>query len=417
MYLYVLVHLLTFTSPPGTGKTSTICGLVEAFLHKRSSPATSIHVGRSSTHSDKGPVQKILLCAPSNAAIDEVASRLKEGYRGTHKRGAPIKVIRIGHDQSLDVSVKDISLDYLVEQKINGETTKNSSKQEVNDMAAVRQEIDSVKRARQEKFDELATIPNNTTRALALDEEIKQLNNRRMILTQQFDRLKDKQKSDNRTLDATRRRYRMEILQEADVICATLAGSGHDSIEQLEFEMIIIDEAAQAIELSSLIPLKFHSQRCIMVGGEPIPITVRSCSQIKPTRPTAASAHCSFTRGNTRCFREVVVLTFAKACRFQYNQSLFVRLQKHHPDAVHLLRWVVPPPLAVYFMNCHAVFSIVCTRRLASSRVVCFTSSVCWMVLTWHPRQRNLGTRIPSLDHIGFLTFNADRSSQHLRTL
>lgn len=259
----------TKQSPPGTGKTSTICGLVETFLHRRSLPATSIHVGRNSTHSDKGPVQKILLCAPSNAAIDEVASRLKEGYRGTHKRGTPIKVVRTGHDRSLDVSVKDISLDFLVEQKINGETMKDSSKPAVNDMAALRQEIDSVKRVRQEKLEELGTAQNNTARATALNEEIKKLNTRRMVLTQQFDRLKDKQKSDNRTLDATRRRYRMEILQEADVICATLAGSGHESIEQLEFDMIIIDEAAQAIELSSLIPLKFRSQRCIMVGGMP----------------------------------------------------------------------------------------------------------------------------------------------------
>ncbi|KAL4081054.1 SEN1 N terminal-domain-containing protein [Scleroderma citrinum] len=290
--------------PPGTGKTSTICGLAEAFLLKRTSPATSIHVGRSSNHSDKGPMQKILLCAPSNAAIDEVASRLKEGYRGTNKRGTPIKVIRTGHDRTLDVSVKDISLDFLVEQKINGETTKDSSKPAANDIAALRQEIDSVKRARQEKLEELGTIQNNTARATALEEEIKRLNSRRMVLTQQFDRLKDKQKSDNRTLDATRRRYRMEILQEADVICATLAGSGHESIEQLEFEMIIIDEAAQAIELSSLIPLKFRSQRCIMVGDP---------QQLPPT-----------------------VLS-QEACKFQYNQSLFVRLQKHQPDAVHLL--------------------------------------------------------------------------------
>lgn len=290
--------------PPGTGKTSTICGLVEAFLLKRRLPSTSIHVGRSSTQADKGPVQKVLLCAPSNAAIDEVASRLKEGCRGTHKRGTPIKVVRIGHDRSLDVSVMDISLDYLVEQKINSDNVKVSSKTAGNDIAALRQEIDSVKRAKQEKLEELATIQNNTTRTAALEEEIKKLNSRRMVLTQQFDRLKDKQKSDNRTLDAVRRRYRLEILQEADVICATLAGSGHESIEQLEFEMIIIDEAAQAIELSSLIPLKFRSSRCIMVGDP---------QQLPPT-----------------------VLS-QEACKFQYNQSLFVRLQKHRPDAVHLL--------------------------------------------------------------------------------
>ncbi|KAF8843323.1 hypothetical protein BDN67DRAFT_945625 [Paxillus ammoniavirescens] len=290
--------------PPGTGKTSTICGLVEAFLTRRPRPTTSIHAGRNSTQADKAPVQKVLLCAPSNAAIDEVASRLKEGYRGTQKRGDPIKVVRVGNDKSVDISVKDIALDYLVEQKMNGENLKDSSKDAGNDIALLRQEIESVKRGKQQKIEELASIQNNSARTLALEEEIKRLNSRRMTLAQQFDRLKDKQKSEHRTLDAVRRRFRMEVLQEADVVCATLAGAGHESIEQLEFEMIIIDEAAQAIELTSLIPLKFHTPKCIMVGDP---------QQLPPT-----------------------VLS-QEACKFHYNQSLFVRLQKHRPDAVHLL--------------------------------------------------------------------------------
>ncbi|KIK99636.1 hypothetical protein PAXRUDRAFT_822556 [Paxillus rubicundulus Ve08.2h10] len=290
--------------PPGTGKTSTICGLVEAFLTRRPRPTTSIHPGRHSTQADKAPVQKVLLCAPSNAAIDEVASRLKEGYRGTQKRGDSIKVVRVGNDKAIDISVRDIALDYLVEQKMNGESVKDSSKDAGSEIALLRQEIESVKRGKQQKVEELVNTQNNSARTLALEEEIKRLNSRRMTLAQQFDRLKDKQKSDHRTLDAVRRRFRTEVLQEADVVCATLAGAGHESIEQLEFEMIIIDEAAQAIELTSLIPLKFHTPKCIMVGDP---------QQLPPT-----------------------VLS-QEACKFHYNQSLFVRLQKHRPDAVHLL--------------------------------------------------------------------------------
>ena len=223
-------------------------------------------------------MQKILLCAPSNAAIDEVASRLKEGYRGTQKRGDPIKVVRTGSDKAIDISVRDIALDYLVDQKMNGENVPNSTndagKQQI---ALLRQDIESVKRAKQQKLEELATVQNNTARTLAIEEEIKKLNSRRMALTQQFDRLKDKHKSDNRTMDAARRRFRIEVLQEADVICATLAGSGHELIEQLEFEMIIIDEAAQAVELTSLIPLKFRTPRCIMVGGESVVPSAARC--------------------------------------------------------------------------------------------------------------------------------------------
>lgn len=238
-------------------------------MSRRPRATTAIHAGRNSTQADKGPVQKILLCAPSNAAIDEVASRLKEGYRGAEKRGNPIKVVRIGSDKAIDISVRDIALDYLVEQKMNGENVPGSSddagKQQI---ALLRQEIESVKRAKQQKLEELGAVQNNTARILTIEEEIKKLNSRRMALTQQFDRLKDKQKSDYRTMDAVRRRFRLEVMQEADVICATLAGSGHESIDQLEFEMVIIDEAAQAVELTSLIPLKFHTPKCIMVGGE-----------------------------------------------------------------------------------------------------------------------------------------------------
>jgi senataxin len=41
--------------------------------------------------------------------------------------------------------------------------------------------------------------------------------------------------------------------------------------------MVVIDEAAQSIELSSLIPLKFNCTRCVMVGDpQQLPPTVIS---------------------------------------------------------------------------------------------------------------------------------------------
>jgi senataxin len=214
---------------------------------------------------DREPAKKILLCAPSNAAIDEVAHRIKETRIGSSE---PIKVVRIGNDKTINISVKDISLDYLVEQKLGAnQGQKDASMESVNETAAVRTEIETVKRMKQQKLEELAMVHDNAARTFALEEEIKKLNSRRMALTQQFDKLKDKRKSEFRSMDATRRKLRAEVLLEADVICSTLAGAGHEVVESLDFEMVIIDEAAQAIELSSLIPLKFSCRRCIMVGG------------------------------------------------------------------------------------------------------------------------------------------------------
>jgi senataxin len=72
----------------------------------------------------------------------------------------------------------------------------------------------------------------------------------------------------------------------------------------VEFETVIIDEAAQCIELSALIPLKYGCSKCILVGDpEQLPPTVLSRS----------------------------------AQSFGYEQSLFVRMQQNHPNDVHLL--------------------------------------------------------------------------------
>ncbi|KAI0720479.1 SEN1 N terminal-domain-containing protein [Cerioporus squamosus] len=282
--------------PPGTGKTSTICGLVQLYLARRSRA-----IGRPG---EKETPKKILLCAPSNAAIDEIAYRLKEGVSGAGHRAEHPKVVRIGTIKSMNLSVRDVSLEHLMDQKLNAHPELQNPKDAGTELARVRSELESVKKQRQAKFDEIATIHDNAAKIMALEEEVKKLNKQKAMLTHQLDKVKDKQKSDYRTLDATRRRFRNEVLQEADVICSTLSASAYEYLEPFDFELVIIDEAAQAIELSSLIPMKYRCRTCIMVGDpQQLPPTVKS----------------------------------QEACKLGYDQSLFVRLQKSQPDAVHLL--------------------------------------------------------------------------------
>ncbi|KAI0078277.1 hypothetical protein K474DRAFT_1619824 [Panus rudis PR-1116 ss-1] len=291
--------------PPGTGKTSTICGMVQMFLATRPKPATAVHVGRSSGPADREPPKKILLCAPSNAAIDEITYRLKEGVTGAGKWSTAPKVVRVGAPKAINISVKDVSLDSLVEQKLdNDPDSKKSSKDANSEISRLRSELGAVKQKRADVLQELANIRDNSARTLLLEEEIKKLNKQRVALTHQLDKLRDQQKSDFRTMDAISRRYRTEVLQEADVICSTLSGAGHELLESYNFEMVIIDEAAQAIELSSLIPLKYLCNRCVMVGDP---------QQLPPT------------------------VISQEASKYGYNQSLFVRLMKQRPDVVHLL--------------------------------------------------------------------------------
>lgn len=177
--------------------------------------------------------------------------------------------MRIGADSAINATVKDVSLDFLVDQKVNSDPDSAPSRGSTNEIMTVRRELDAVKKERQEKLEELSRVENNTAKTTLLEDEVRRLNQKRMALTQQVDRLRDKNKSDSRALDAARRKIRSEILQEADVICGTLSGSGHEGLqlEQFDFEMVIIDEAAQAIELSTLIPLRYKCNRCILVGG------------------------------------------------------------------------------------------------------------------------------------------------------
>ncbi|KAI0335924.1 hypothetical protein GY45DRAFT_1316694 [Cubamyces sp. BRFM 1775] len=287
--------------PPGTGKTSTICGLVQLYLSRRPKASAIIHPGRPA---EREMPKKILLCAPSNAAIDEIAYRLKEGVSGAGHRAEHPKVVRIGAPKSMNLSIREVSLEYLIDQKLNANPDLKNSKEAGTEVARVRSELDAVKRQREQKFQERDEIKDNSAKILELEEEIKKLNRQKVMLTHQLDKLKDKQKSDYRTLDATRRRFRNEVLQEADVICSTLSASAYEYLEPFDFELVIIDEAAQAIELSSLIPMKYRCRTCIMVGDpQQLPPTVKS----------------------------------QEACKLGYDQSLFVRLQKSQPDAVHLL--------------------------------------------------------------------------------
>lgn len=258
--------LLTPIRPPGTGKTSTICGLISAFLSTR---AVNIVPGKS--HSDVGAAPKVLLCAPSNAAIDEIATRLMEQLHSPERS----RVVRVGAESAMNHSVKEVSLDYLVDQALQPNET--SVKEQQIQITAQKADLESVKREIEQKEKELRAVLDNQARTQVLEDEIGALKNKRSQISKQVQRMIQERTSDWRTLDAARRKARLDTLRKADVVCSTLSGAGHEMLDQLDFDMVIIDEAAQAIELSSLIPLKYQCKRCIMVGDpQQLPPTVLS---------------------------------------------------------------------------------------------------------------------------------------------
>ncbi|KEP48853.1 helicase SEN1 [Rhizoctonia solani 123E] len=280
--------------PPGTGKTSTICGLAGSFV-------STVKAALAASGDKEKDKRRLLICAPSNAAIDEVTKRLANGVRDNNGQPLTLKVVRVGTESSMNVSVTANSLDSLVDEKMAAmpKTTNTGT----TDVTTLRKELSDIK----QKIDAKRTELDNTQpgqRRIALENEFRALKTQRTTITSKLDTARDQQKNASRVLDAARRKFRHEVLTEADVICSTLSGAGHDVLVPFEFETVVIDEAAQAIEIATLIPLRYGCKTCILVGDP---------QQLPPT----------------------VISQLASG--LDYNQSLFVRLQKQNPDSVHLL--------------------------------------------------------------------------------
>ncbi|EHK97679.1 putative Helicase SEN1 [Glarea lozoyensis 74030] len=298
--------------PPGSGKTKTIIAMVGALLtqalqQQNAQPrALAPMPGRADKSTPSiGPKKKLLICAPSNAAVDELVVRLKEGIQplsGPHQK---INVIRIGRSDVANAGVQDVMLDELVRRKMEGDDSGNKVQQDRDKLhkeaGAIKEQLNALR----PQMDAMRQ-KSDTDGERKLQRQFDELKRKQAHLGNKIDEEKQSGNTFARQNEINRRKYQQEIIDGAHVLCSTLSGSGHDMFKHLsiEFETVIIDEAAQCIELSALIPLKYGCSKCILVGDpEQLPPTVLSRS----------------------------------AQSYGYEQSLFVRMQKNHPQDVHLL--------------------------------------------------------------------------------
>ncbi len=218
--------------PPGTGKTKTILGMVGALFGR---PYPSL--------SSKLRPQRLLICAPSNAAIDEIVRRLKCGvYDCYHQKFSP-KVLRLGSHEMIHEEVKDVTLEAVIER-----TFKSQCKDSIEMLQKQKQSINELKK------------DLDFAEKMGRAEDIS-------ALKQQLWQLKDSMKKNNAFIEGNRQGLRNKIVSEAHIICTTLSSSGIDLLSKMQFDVVIIDEACQAVEISGLIPLQYGCKNCILVGG------------------------------------------------------------------------------------------------------------------------------------------------------
>ncbi|KAJ5339301.1 hypothetical protein N7452_006029 [Penicillium brevicompactum] len=288
--------------PPGSGKTKTITALVGSLLtNVLGKQAVSISGGAPAARNTMS--KKLLLCAPSNAAVDELVMRLKDGVKTSNGRKEKVSVLRLGRSDAINTKVLDVTLDNMVTARLSQDTSKGDNV-DMQKLYDEHKKTDSSFKELRGRLDEARA--KGLPPPEELEREFELMKKKRSQLSTSIDKARDQNHTFARNADMRKRRIQEEIINESHVICTTLSGSGHDIFQSInvEFETVIIDEAAQCIELSALIPLKYGCSKCVLVGDP------------KQLPPTVLSKMAS---------------------QFQYEQSLFVRMQKNHPRDVHLL--------------------------------------------------------------------------------
>jgi ATP-dependent RNA/DNA helicase IGHMBP2 len=198
--------------PPGTGKTTTLVQAIARTVREE---------------------QQVLVCAPSNAAVDLLTDKLSDQQ---------LSVLRIGHPARVTEQTLSKTLDVRISEH------------------AHYQEL----RALRKKMEQLRSTALKYKRDFGYQER-----QQRKMLLQESKALK---------ADADLLEFYIvnDLLQNTQVICCTLVGSSHPVLRGKKFKTVFIDEAAQALEPACWIPI-LRSRRVIFAGDhQQLPPTIKS---------------------------------------------------------------------------------------------------------------------------------------------
>lgn len=202
--------------PPGTGKTTT---LVQAILET---------IRRE---------RRVLVCAPSNTAVDLLTEKLAE-------RG--VNVIRMGNPSR----VSDLLLKHTLDAGVMAHPSYAK-------MHAMRQTAEQ----------------HRVTASELAQEGVRHFG---FEGRQQRQWLREEARTLRQAADDLERFMTEDVLESVQVITCTLVGASHRHMRHLSFETVFIDEAAQALEPGCWIPIA-KGQRIVLAGDHhQLPPTVKS---------------------------------------------------------------------------------------------------------------------------------------------
>ncbi|HWB08891.1 MAG TPA: AAA domain-containing protein [Pirellulales bacterium] len=185
--------------PPGTGKTTTVVELIRQAVRRG---------------------EKVLACAGSNIAVDNLLERLAAGRE---------RVVRLGHPARVLPELQAHTLDLLVEEHRDVALAHKL----VKEALALFRKAGRYTRARPEPGSRQATR-----------QEAKSL-------------LADARRLEDQAVE--------QILDQADVVCATLTGLDDELLGKRRFDLVVIDEACQSTEPACWVAIG-RGERVVLAG-------------------------------------------------------------------------------------------------------------------------------------------------------
>ncbi|KAI4484731.1 hypothetical protein M0804_007297 [Polistes exclamans] len=250
--------------PPGTGKSKVIVNIITEILY-----------GNNRYQNNKSPL-RILVCAPSNAAIDEIVLRLL-GIRAKIKEKR-FKMVRIGRPEVMHTTVKDISLTELGKRDVKRMTANYSSKNI---------SIDSFDEEKKLLEARINALKCEITYSQKIDETYRQhLKLKLLDMNAKYELLKNHKSMDDMSTNELANFQRVaerRVLEGADIITCTLSSCYTNQMESIfggnreKISVCIVDEATQCCEAENLIPLLLGVNKLILVGDpNQLPATIIS---------------------------------------------------------------------------------------------------------------------------------------------
>ncbi|KAH8365769.1 hypothetical protein KR093_004239 [Drosophila rubida] len=226
--------------PPGTGKSVVISNLALQCMYGRSN--------RTLDH-------KILICAHSNAAVDNITICLNRA-RNCMKH-SQFDLLRFGRPDKIDSKVGNVALEHLL----------NNEREEKRKRLTAENTMNLVEQQKVLKA-EIAELKQNTTHISCIPQMLQSKERQLRTLNELL----------NPPL-TPRELYELskKFIQRANIVCTTLSSCVKLASYIDYFDTCIIDEATQCTEPWTLLPLQFGVRGLVLVGDtQQLPATVLS---------------------------------------------------------------------------------------------------------------------------------------------